>query len=280
MNIGIVGLGLIGGSLGLDLRKAHHTIYGMSRSARTCELAVQRGIADVADCHPQILERADVVILCPPIGLIESVFDQVQPYLSPKAIVSDVGSVKGAIAPLLHQRWPRFIGGHPMAGTAESGIEAAQSDLFQGRPYVLTPLEDSDPVAVETLKALVQDLGATLFLASPRDHDRAVSLISHLPIMVSAALIAAAMDSDNQGVLQLAQSLASSGFCDTSRVGGGNPELGRMVAQFNREELLRSLDLYEHHLQQLRRLITLGEWENLEHSLHHTQTARPHFLES
>lgn len=279
MKIGIVGLGLIGGSLGLDLRKAHHKVYGMSRAPHTCELAIQRGIADEADCDPKILACADIIILCPPIGLIESVFETIQPYLSPTAIVTDVGSVKGAIAPLLHRRWPRFVGGHPMAGTAESGIDAAQLNLFQGRPYVLTPLDDTEPEAVETLKGLVKDLGAYLFVASPSDHDRAVSLISHLPIMVSSALIASCVDTENQVVLDLAQSLASSGFCDTSRVGGGNPELGRMVAQFNREEVLRSLDIYTKTLNRLRTLIDQEQWDALEQSLKVTQEARPNFLD-
>lgn len=278
MKIGIVGLGLIGGSLGLDFRALGHQIYGLSRSQKTCELAIRKRAADFASSDPSILTPAEVVFLCPPIASIPTVFAQIKPSLQPQAIVTDVGSVKGAIAPLLHQQWPYFIGGHPMAGTAESGIEAALSNLFSNRPYVLTPLDKTSSVALETVQELVKELNATLLLASPTDHDRAVSLISHLPIMASAALISTCMVRENDAVVTLAQALASSGFRDTSRVGGGNPELGRMVAEFNQEELLRSLDIYEQQIQALRETILQQDWEQLDFYLTQTQQARPAFL--
>ena len=165
-----------------------------------------------------------------------------------------------------------------MAGTADSGIRAAQSHLFRNRPYVLTPSPQTPESLTNTLSQLIRDLEANLFLATPTQHDRAVALISHLPILISANLIKTCMDPNNQEALSLAQSLASSGFCDTSRVGGGNPELGRMVAQFNRDELLRSLDLYEANLKALRALVEENSWEPLETELAQTQQQRPKFL--
>ncbi|MEM9137200.1 MAG: prephenate/arogenate dehydrogenase, partial [Cyanobacteria bacterium P01_F01_bin.42] len=264
----------------LDFRAVGHRVYGISRSQQTCDRAIQNQVVDVAGLHPQILKGVDVVFLCPPIGAIGSAFAVVQPHLSSKTVVTDVGSVKGDIVPTLHAQWPHFIGGHPMAGTAQSGIEAAQSCLFQGRPYVLTPVVNTSATAVETMTSLVHDLGANLHVATPADHDRAVALISHLPIIISAALISACVESNGSAAGLLAQALASSGFRDTSRVGGGNPELGRMVAQFNQSELLRSLDVYERKLQDLRALILDQSWEGLEAQLAATQQSRPSFVET
>ena len=279
MKIGIVGLGLIGGSLGRDFRNANHEVYGVSRSEETCRIAVEIGSADTAQANPEILNNADVIFLCTPIGLLKPVFEKIKASIKPDAIVTDVGSVKGKLVMGLEQEWPLFIGGHPMAGTAESGIQAAQYNLFQNRPYVLTPTAKTAPVAQDTLCQLISDLQANLFLASPEQHDRAVALISHLPILISANLIKTCIDPNNHDVVSLAQSLASSGFCDTSRVGGGNPELGRMVAEFNRTELLRSIQLYEENLQVLKSIVNSNQWEKLESELTDTQKERPNFLE-
>lgn len=279
MKIGIIGLGLIGGSLALDFRAKGHKVYGVSRSQRTCDIALQNGVVDFSSCHPEILDNLDVVFLCSPIGSIASVFDRVRANLSPRTVVTDVGSVKGEIVSVLHSQWPHFIGGHPMAGTAQSGIGAAQSNLFEGRPYVLTPVEDTSELALTTLKVLIRELGSQLYTATPHEHDKAVALISHLPIMISAALIATCTDRHDAAVLALAQALASSGFRDTSRVGGGNPELGVMVAQFNREALLRSLNSYEKNIQSLRTLIETQDWPQLEALLAATKRERPNFVQ-
>ena len=278
MKIGIVGLGLIGGSLGLDFRTANHQVYGMSRSAQTCQIAVQMGAADTAETDAQILSEVDVVFLCTPIGLLSPVLENIKPHLAADTIVTDVGSVKGDLVHTLEQQWSLFIGGHPMAGTSESGIKAAQSNLFQNRPYVLTPTHSSSEQAQQVMQGLIADLKSNLCIASPKHHDRAVSLISHLPILISANLIKTCGDIQNQDVISLAQSLASSGFCDTSRVGGGNPELGRMVAEYNREELLRSIHLYEENLQELKQIVEASNWELLEQKLKKTHIERPGFL--
>jgi arogenate dehydrogenase (NADP+) len=167
-----------------------------------------------------------------------------------------------------------------MAGTAETGIEAAVSDLFVSRPYVITPTVDTPLAAIAVVDDLARSLGSKIYQCTPAAHDQAVAWISHLPVVVSASLIAACQSEPDAEILNLAQQLASSGFRDTSRVGGGNPELGRMMAEYNQEQLLRSLKQYQHVLGQLITEIETQNWSELEQQLQQTQRARPLFVDS
>ena len=277
MKIGIVGLGLIGGSLGIDLRQQGHQIYGISRSPETCKIALEKGIVDRAGTEFKILSKTEVVFICTPIFAIASTIRQIAPYLDPDTIITDVGSVKQPIVTECSQLWSSFIGGHPMAGTAESGIDAALADLFKDAAYVFTPTEHSKPEYVEKLKAIALQLNAIPYVCDAQIHDRAVSWISHLPVMVSTSLITACMQ-EEPDTLKLAQILASSGFRDTSRVGGGNPELGVMMAKYNRDELLRSLYSYRDNLDTIINLIEEEKWQDLENVLQSNEDVRSKFL--
>ena len=277
MKIGIVGLGLIGGSLGIDLRGQGHEIFGISRQEATCQIAMERGIVNQASTTCELLQEAEIVIVCTPIAAIATTIKQLIPYLNTKTIITDVGSVKQPIVESCSQLWPRFVGGHPMAGKAESGIDAVQANLFTGAAYVFTPTEQTKPEDVEKLKAIALSLKAVPHICDAQIHDRAVSWISHLPVMVSASLIKACLQEAPE-TLQLAQILASSGFRDTSRVGGGNAELGVMMAKYNRQELLRSLYQYRDNLDQIIDLIEQENWHNLEQILQTNGKARPKFL--
>jgi arogenate dehydrogenase (NADP+) len=278
MNIGIVGLGLIGGSLGLDLRASGHQVLGVSRQEQTCRRAIERGVVDDASINLTLLNATDVVFVCTPIAAIAPTVQQLISYLSPDTVITDVGSVKTAVVEEVAPLWHNFVGGHPMAGTSYSGIEAAQSQLFAGNPYVLTPVETTPSRAVKIVEEIVRSLTSKVYLCRPEDHDRAVAWISHLPVMVSTSLIDACMSETDPTVLELAQHLASSGFRDTSRVGGGNPELGVMMARYNRESLLRSLVSYRQSLDQVIELIEQEDWQTLEKRLKDTQLQRPQFL--
>ncbi len=279
MNIGIVGLGLIGGSLGLDLRSQGHQVLGVSRQEQNCQRAIARGVVDDASVDLALMAAAEIVFICTPLAAIVPTVEQLIPYISPSTVLTDVGSVKAPLVEAIAPLWPNFVGGHPMAGTADSGIEAAQPNLFALKPYVLTPVATTPPQAVRTLETIVLQLRATLYHCRPSDHDRAVSWISHLPVMVSAGLIAACMSETDPAILALAQQLASSGFRDTSRVGGGNPELGVMMGLYNRQELLRSLQHYRHQLEGLIDYIEQEDWIALEQQLKSTQLARPQFIQ-
>lgn len=279
MNIGILGLGLIGGSLGLDLRSLGHHVFGVSQRTSTCQQALDLGIVDDASVDLKQLAAAEVIFICTPLSLIVPKIVQLITYLSPDTVLTDVGSVKTPIVEAINPLWLNFVGGHPMAGTAESGINAAQRNLFVGNPYVLTPTTTTPSSATMVVEKIGRSLGATIYHCRPEEHDRAVSWISHLPVMVSASLIAACMSETKPEVLELAQKLASSGFRDTSRVGGGNPELGVMMARYNRQALLASLQQYRHNLDDLIHLIDQENWENLDLLLKSTQQARPEFVD-
>jgi arogenate dehydrogenase (NADP+) len=278
MKIGIVGLGLMGGSLALDLRALGHEILGVSRQSATCEQAIAQGVVTTASTELSLLAEAEVIFLCTPLAALTATVEQLLPHLKPETILTDVGSVKVPVVEAIAPRWQNFVGGHPMAGTDKSGLAAASRHLFAGRPYVLTPIETTPESALQTVTTIVRQLNVFLHISSPQDHDRAVAWISHLPVMVSAGLIAACGQEPDAQILKLAQSIASSGFRDTSRVGGGNPELGVMMARYNRAELLRTLVAYRQQLDELMALIEQQDWETLEQYLQRTQQDRPDFL--
>jgi arogenate dehydrogenase (NADP+) len=276
--VGLIGLGLIGGSLGLDLRSQGLTVFGVSRQVSNCERAIEREIVDRASPELALLTVADVIFICTPIAQIAPTLKALVPYLKPSAIVTDVGSVKAPIVAQCSSLWANFIGGHPMAGTEAQGVEAGQSNLFVDCPYILTPTAQTLPETIEKLANLVRSLGSRLYLCEPAIHDRAVAWISHLPVMISANLIQSCLGEPDPAVKSLAQQLASSGFRDTSRVGGGNPELGLMMAQYNQDALLRSLLAYRDQLEGLIAQIEQGDWHRLNKTLEITQQKRPDYL--
>lgn len=278
MKIGIVGLGLIGGSLALDLRALGLEVLGVSRQEKTCQIAEEKAIVHQASVNLSLLEQAEVVFICTPIEAIAPTLTQLISHLHPAAIVTDVGSVKAPIVKQCSQLWANFLGGHPMAGNANQGIEAATNNLFTGAPYVLTPQANTPPAAVAKVREIVAAIGSRVYFSTPEEHDRAVAWISHLPLIVSASLIDACMSEENSATLLLAQHLASSGFRDTSRVGGGNSELGLMIARYNRPELLRSLTQYRQSLDKLIHHIDQQNWQEVQETLDSTQQARSSFF--
>ncbi|HBC40660.1 MAG TPA: arogenate dehydrogenase [Pseudanabaena sp.] len=295
MNIGIIGLGLIGGSLGLDLLAANQDskedtqinlqkknyVWGVSRNPETCKQAEAIAAVNIANTNIEnipnlILAKTEIVVICTPIASILSTIKGIASKLPRNVTITDVGSVKSAIvepaSKTLAEFGQSFIGSHPMAGTAFQGILAAERNLFQNRPCVVTPSDDLE--ALEKVRSLWLSVGMNVIECSPEEHDRAVAMISHAPVMISASLIAACQEEDDAKVLNLAQTLASSGFRDTSRVGGGNPELGRLMAEYNQTAILRSLYTYQQSLQQVINLIESQEWDKLEIFLANTQRDR------
>ena len=279
MKIGILGLGLIGGCLGFDLRSQGHHVLGVSRRQSTCEKAINLGSVDQASLDLSLLASAEVVFICTPIGLIVPQVKELITHLPKATIITDVGSVKMLIVEAISPVWENFVGGHPMAGKTDAGIEAAQRNLFVNRPYVLTPVATTLSDAVTIVEEIVRSLGSIIYHCQPEQHDRAVSWISHLPVMVSASLIAACLSETDPEIAALAQNFASSGFRDTSRVGGGNPELGVMMAQYNRQALLNSLYQYRENLDEFIHIIEGKNWELLAEKIKLNHQALHNFLE-
>ncbi|HIE53433.1 MAG TPA: prephenate dehydrogenase/arogenate dehydrogenase family protein [Armatimonadetes bacterium] len=253
--VAIIGVGLIGGSFGLALKKRGlcREIVGFARTSRTLQAALARGAIDqTAESAEASAEGADLVYLATPVGAIVSLLERLGPHLSPGTIVSDAGSVKGVIVRRAQTlAWPEahFLGGHPMAGNEQAGIAAADPDLFAGAAYVLTPTEDTPAEVVARMQALVEGLGSRCYLLSPEVHDRTVAAISHLPHLIAATLMHLAERRAVTG--EPAWELAAGSFDSATRVARSNPALWLDICFGNREEVLRAVAEFQEILRDL-----------------------------
>jgi arogenate dehydrogenase (NADP+) len=280
VKIGIVGIGLIGASLGWAFRQLGHDVGGVSRQQNNCDIAEREGICDRASCDLASLKDAEIIFICTPIAAIIPTIAQLVPHLQPETIITDAGSVKGALVDRATELWSNFVGGHPMAGNSQSGIAAFEKGLFTDRPYVLTPTPATVLSALKIVDELVRSLGAVVYHTTPDRHDRAVAWISHLPVMVSASLLDACLHEADPIILDFAKKFASTGFKDTSRVGAGNPEMGMMMAEYNRDALLQSLYLYRDRLDDIIGSIESKKWTEIQDLLANNQAVRADFLNS
>jgi arogenate dehydrogenase (NADP+) len=286
--VGIVGLGLIGGSLGLDLQAAGLEVRALVHREATAERARQRRLASVVSTAASVLEDCALVVLALPLDRLLDPDPALLRALPPAAVLTDVGSVK---QPVL-ERWQEllsrigrvgqvglFVPSHPMAGTALAGVEAGVAGLFQDRPWVATPDARTAPRALALVEAVAHAVGARWLTCGAADHDRAVAWISHLPVLAGAALVGGPeQGSGTAGLGNLARALASSGFADTTRVGGGNPDLGTLMARCNREALLAALAGYQEAIGTLQELVRAERWQDLAGALEKAQRLRPGFL--
>jgi prephenate dehydrogenase len=263
--VAIVGLGLLGGSWGLALKKAGFTrrIVGYARRAETREQALREGAvdevcADVADA----VRGADLVILATPVAVILDHLTRLQPHLSPQALITDVGSTKRRICEQAAEHYaqqPLFLGGHPMAGKERSGIENAGARLFENARYVLTPLkpEHSDDPRVQAFRALVVAIGARPLLSDPATHDRAVAYLSHLPQLLSSGL--ASLIEEKNTAEGLGLELAATGFRDVTRLADSPYSVWRDICLTNTENIQMALDALIQKLESIR--LHLGDRE-------------------
>jgi len=230
--VAIVGLGLIGGSLGLALRRAantaHHPpaprISGWDQSTAARQLALAIGAIDSApDNLEHAVRDAELVIVAVPVLAVRDVFAALGPVLQPGAVVTDVASTKALVCGWAADLLPcAFVGGHPMAGSERSGMAHARADLFDGATYCLTPTEDTPQTAVATVTRLVAIAGARPKLMDPATHDRVVAAVSHLPFLLSTLLMELTTTSPEWALLR---TLAATGFRDVSRLASGDPRM-------------------------------------------------------
>ncbi len=277
-NIGIVGLGLIGGSLGLDLQKLGYTVYGISHREKTAQKARERKLAQIVSTDPSILKSCSLIFIALPLEQLLNPSSVLINAIPKNAVVTDVGSVKLPILNIWNKLHPRFVASHPMTGTEESGVNAGQHNLFKNKPWVVTPNEETDQKALKKIEQIALSLGCQWISSEAQTHDEAVSLISHLPVLISSALVKTVCTDINPSLYSLAKSIASSGFNDTSRVGGGNPELGVSMAKFNKANLKRHFSSYRHSLDLFEKHLLNENWNELEKMLANTQEQRQNFM--
>ncbi|MFQ5925658.1 MAG: prephenate dehydrogenase [Dehalococcoidia bacterium] len=258
--IAIIGLGLIGGSMGLALKKvADLELVGFARRPEVAAKALSIGAVDRAERNLlSAVEEADLVIIATPVVAIKEILAQIGERLSHGCIVTDTASTKAQVMGWAEEFLPSsvsFIGGHPMAGKEASGIEAADADLFTGCTYCLVPGRRANGEAINVVKGLVGQIGARPFFLDASEHDSLVAAISHLPLLLSAALVSTTARSPSWP--QLAK-LAATGFRDLTRLASGNPEMSRDICLTNREPILHWVDEYIKELGEFRRLVSEG----------------------
>jgi arogenate dehydrogenase (NADP+) len=279
--VGIVGLGLMGGSLGLDLQGLGVEVLGLVRRETVAERALARGLASQVGTTPALLQPCGLVVLALPLDQLLQPSSSLIASLPPGALVIDLGSVKSPVLASLQPRLSRFVACHPMAGTAEAGVEAGLMGLYAGRPWVITPCGHESPEDLHLAETLARAVGAVPVCCDPVAHDRAVAMVSHLPVLLGAALLLAVDQGGalgEPGLAGLLRQLASSGFADTTRVGGGNPALGVLIAEGNRDSLLQALALYRGQLDRLTAAVEQHDWSGLMQNLERSAELRPDFL--
>jgi prephenate dehydrogenase len=260
--VAIVGVGLIGGSLALALKEAGVAgrILGFDLDQHNLVQALQLGIIDHACSGVEELFAADLIFLATPVLAMPAALTAIAPHLKPGAILTDGGSVKGAVIsalePLLSPTL-RYVPGHPISGTERSGAQAAFATLFRGKRCILTPTECTDPQALALVTALWQAVGSEVMLMDAEKHDRILAAISHLPHMVAYALVNAVGSYDRYEENILLYS--AGGFRDFTRIASSDPTMWRDIALTNRDALLEMIERFEADLAQLKEAIRIAD---------------------
>ena len=281
MLVTIIGLGLIGGSIGLALRQRKEPgweISGYSRRQKTVDNAlslgaIERGATNLKDA----VKQADFIIIATPVMAVKEIFSEVADHLPSGCIVTDTASTKAAVMKWAEEILPPtvdFIGGHPMAGRETYGIQAAKADLFRGCTYCLTPAGKASPKSIDAVTGMVKKLEAIPFFVDAQGHDNLVAGISHLPMLLSAALVSLTTKSPSWSEMS---KLAASGYHDLSRLASGSPEVNAHICLSNKEAIVNWIDKFSKELERYRQLVIEGD-ERLELALIEANKARQEWL--
>lgn len=279
--VAILGVGLLGGSLGHALKRrglARQVIGFVRRQASVpeCERlgAVDRATLDLSDA----VRDADLVVLCTPLAQMRPLAEQLLPALKPGAIVTDVGSVKASVVrelePLLARAGGRFVGSHPLAGAEKTGVAWARADLFEGAVCVVTPTPRTDAAALRRVEALWRALGARVLSLSPQEHDALLARSSHLPHVLASALATLVLDRRRPRTQSL---VCANGFRDTTRIASGSPEMWRDIVLANRVHLRRALTEFIRQLERIEALLEQGDAAALERWFAAAKARRDHW---
>ena len=281
MRLAIIGLGLIGGSIGLALKQVNWRqaeIVGYARRREAGSLALKLGAVDKIESNlRETVKGADIVIIATPILTVKDIFSQIAPDLSGDSIVTDTASTKLQVMRWAEELLPPgidFVGGHPMAGKEISGISAATADLFRNCTYCLTPAPRARSAAVRTVKEMVKKLGAIPLTIGAQEHDRLVAGVSHLPLLLSVALVSATTKNSSWKKMSC---IAASGYRDLTRLASGNPEVNAHICLSNQAAIVSWIDVFSEELQRLRKLVADGSNE-IEKALALANEARQKWL--
>jgi prephenate dehydrogenase len=279
----IIGVGLIGGSLGMIIRRKGlaSSVVGVGRRVENLKTAVTVGAIDRYVVDPKdAVNDADLVILATPVDTYERHLKEWASCLQPGAIVTDVGSVKGELVERAERAMPagvHFVGGHPIAGKEKTGAAAGSEELFAGRRCILTPTKQTDSQALDRIQSLWQEAGAVVLTMDPHLHDKILGAVSHLPHVAAFALMNALIDIRAQvPELDLAGH-SGGGLRDTTRIAASSPEMWRDIFLWNRENVVDCIGAYERSLGELRELVQKGDAAGIEKILERAKKEREKF---
>lgn len=274
----IFGVGLIGGSFALALKEAGQVeeVVGFGRSLSSLTQALDLGIIDRVGANPgQEVADADLVLIATPVGQMPEIMARIAPYLGPQTVVTDGGSTKedvvAAARATFADKLGQFVPAHPIAGAENSGAAAARADLYVGKKVVLTPLPENTVLNVARVRSAWEWCGALIHELAPAEHDRVFAAVSHLPHLLSFALVHDLAVRDNS---DLFFSFAASGFRDFTRIAASHPEMWRDICLANRAALLVELDSYRAQLDELRDALQRGDGAQLEATFDVARSAR------
>jgi prephenate dehydrogenase len=281
LNVAIIGIGLIGGSVALALRNAwpDANIIALDRDDAQLDLALRAGAIDAAAPGLAAIEDADIVLVAVPVAQTAAVLGSLAPYLGANAVLTDVGSTKRSVIAAarahLGAKVAQFVPGHPIAGREHAGFAAAASELFDGKNVVLTPLAENTPAAVDKVRLLWRACGANVVDMSADAHDAVFAAVSHLPHLLAFALVDELAQRPNAKSLF---SFAASGFRDFTRIASSSPEMWRDIALNNRDALVPEFDRYLVHAKQLRDALAAADGIAIEALMARAREARDKWL--
>lgn len=280
----IFGIGLIGGSVALALKKAgvNTHIVGVGRNRNSLDEALNLGIIDTAESDIQAaVHNADVIMLAAPVAQTTQILKSIQPFLQPNTVITDAGSTKSDVLnnakAVLGSQCKQFIGGHPIAGAEKSGASAAMADLFVAKNVVLTPTDETNPDAINAVTALWRSCGANISTMRAEQHDAIFAAVSHLPHLLAFALVDDIASRPNAAQLF---SFAASGFRDFTRIAGSHPEMWRDISLANKQALLNEITAFEQELSTVKQLLTQDDSAGLEALFERASHARNQWAKS
>ena len=280
----VVGVGLIGGSFALALKRSRAVaeVIGVGRGEANLRRALELGVIDrIGAMDAATLGEAQLVLIAAPVGQMAGIMRSLAPLLGARTVVSDAGSTKqdviGIARKELSGSLARFVPAHPVAGTEKSGADAAFAELYRSRKVVLTPLAETDKSAVDLVRAAWERCGASVLELRPEEHDAVFAAVSHLPHVLAYALVNQVAAHGNAERLF---EFAASGFRDFTRIASSHPEMWRDICLSNREALLEELDRYSGQLAEVRGMLERGDAKALEALFARAREARERWLES
>jgi len=280
--VAVLGVGLIGGSFALALKRAGAcaSVVGVGRNPDNLRIAKERGIVDSVESDAAVAVRgADLVLVAAPVAQFPDLFARIVPGLAPSALVMDAGSTKqdvvAAARTALGGRIGQFVPAHPIAGAEHSGAAAAKADLYQGKRVVLAPMAENSAAHIERAAAAWEACGARISRMSPAEHDAVFAAVSHLPHLLAFALVHEVAQRENSGQLF---GYAAGGFRDFTRIASSHPEMWRDICVANRDALVAELDRYVDSLRALRVPLAAGDGKALEVVFDEARNARNRWL--